>query len=193
MQTPYPYILTLVPYLSAAGELKTKPTQHSVKTLSESGLQPDILVCRTEHSLDESIRGKVARFCNVDIEDVIESIDARSIYEVPLLMQKEGLDTRVIEKLKLETHEPDLDQWIKFVDAVCNPSHEIEIALVGKYVEHHDSYKSIVEAFVHAGAINEVKVIIRWIQSDNLERSNVAQALSEYKESWWPQDSVDEV
>ncbi|MEC8141360.1 MAG: CTP synthase [Bacteroidota bacterium] len=170
--------LTLVPYLSAAGELKTKPTQHSVKTLSESGLQPDILVCRTEHSLDESIRGKVARFCNVDIEDVIESIDARSIYEVPLLMQKEGLDTRVIEKLKLETHEPDLDQWIKFVDAVCNPSHKIEIALVGKYVEHHDSYKSIVEAFVHAGAINEVKVIIRWIQSDNLERSNVAQALS---------------
>ena len=170
--------LTLVPYLSAAGELKTKPTQHSVKTLSESGLQPDILVCRTEHSLDESIRGKVARFCNVDIEDVIESIDARSIYEVPLLMQKEGFDTRVIEKLKLETHEPDLDQWIKFVDAVCNPSHEIEIALVGKYVEHHDSYKSIVEAFVHAGAINEVKVIIRWIQSDNLERSNVAQALS---------------
>lgn len=170
--------LTLVPYLSAAGELKTKPTQHSVKTLSESGLQPDILVCRTEHSLDESIREKVARFCNVDIEDVIESIDARSIYEVPLLMQKEGLDTRVIEKLKLETHEPDLDQWIKFVDAVCNPSHKIEIALVGKYVEHHDSYKSIVEAFVHAGAINEVKVIIRWIQSDNLERSNVAQALS---------------
>ena len=130
--------LTLVPYLSAAGELKTKPTQHSVKTLSESGLQPDILVCRTEHPLDESIRGKVARFCNVDLEDVIESIDARSIYEVPLLMQKEGLDARVIEKLKLETHEPDLDQWIQFVDAVCNPSHEIEIAFVGKYVEHHD-------------------------------------------------------
>ncbi|MBK98720.1 MAG: CTP synthetase [Balneola sp.] len=170
--------LTLVPYLSAAGELKTKPTQHSVKTLSESGLQPDILVCRTEHSLDESIRGKVASFCNVDIKDVIESIDARSIYEVPLLMQKEGLDTRVIEKLKLETHEPDLDQWIKFVDAVCNPSHKIDIALVGKYVEHHDSYKSIVEAFVHAGALNEVKVIIRWIQSDDLEPGNVIQALA---------------
>lgn len=170
--------LTLVPYLSAAGELKTKPTQHSVKTLSQSGLQPDILVCRTEHPLDESIRGKVARFCNVDVEDVIESIDARSIYEVPLLMQKEGLDTRVIEKLKLETPEPDLDQWIQFVDAVCNPSHKIEVALVGKYVEHHDSYKSIVEAFVHAGAINDVKVSIRWVQSDNLDANNVAEALS---------------
>ena len=170
--------LTLIPYLSAAGELKTKPTQHSVKTLSESGLQPDILVCRTEYPLDESIRGKVARFCNVDLEDVIESIDARSIYEVPLLMQKEGLDTRVIEKLKLETRQPDLDQWIQFVDAVCNPSHEIEIALVGKYVEHYDSYKSIVEAFVHAGAMNDVKVSIRWIQSDNLDTNNVVQALS---------------
>ncbi len=110
--------LTLVPYLAAAGELKTKPTQHSVKTLSESGLQPDILVCRTEHPLDESIRSKVARFCNVELEDVIESIDARSIYEVPLLMQQQKLDLRVIEKLKLDTKEPNLDNWIGFVEAV---------------------------------------------------------------------------
>lgn len=170
--------LTLVPYLAAAGELKTKPTQHSVKTLSESGLQPDILVCRTEHHLDDSIRGKVARFCNVDIEDVIESIDARSIYEVPLLMQEQKLDERVIEKLKLDTKEPNLDNWLGFVEAVCNPSGEIKIALVGKYVEHHDSYKSIVEAFIHAGAVNDCKVKIIWVQSDNLTAKNVAKKLA---------------
>tara|TARA_R110000868_G_scaffold1211_2_gene9324 strand:+ start:45473 stop:47128 length:1656 start_codon:yes stop_codon:yes gene_type:complete len=169
--------LTLVPYLAAAGELKTKPTQHSVKTLSESGLQPDILVCRTEHPLDESIRSKVARFCNVDLEDVIESIDARSIYEVPLLMQQQKLDERVIEKLKLETKEPNLENWIGFVEAVCNPSGYIEIALVGKYVEHHDSYKSIVEAFIHAGAVNDCKVKIKWVQSDNLTEKNVSKKL----------------
>ncbi|MEX0844489.1 MAG: CTP synthase [Balneolaceae bacterium] len=165
--------LTLVPYLAAAGELKTKPTQHSVKTLSESGLQPDILVCRSEHKLDETIRRKVAQFCNVDIEDVIESIDAESIYEVPLLMQEEGLDKRVIEKLKLKTTKPNLDNWIGFVEAVCNPSGEINIALVGKYVEHHDSYKSIVEAFIHAGAVNDCRVNVKWIQSDHLTRENV--------------------
>ena len=170
--------LTLVPYLAAAGELKTKPTQHSVKTLSESGLQPDILVCRTEHALDESIRSKVARFCNVEIEDVIESIDARSIYEVPLLMQQQKLDERVIDKLKLETKEANLDNWIGFVEAVCNPSGSIQIALVGKYVEHHDSYKSIVEAFIHAGAVNDCKVQIKWVQSDNLSEKNVAKKLA---------------
>ncbi len=169
--------LTLVPYLAAAGELKTKPTQHSVKTLSESGLQPDILVCRTEHHLDETIRRKVAQFCNVEIEDVIESADAKSIYEVPLLMQKEGLDKRVIDKLNLKTSKPKLDNWIGFVEAVCNPSGEINIALVGKYVEHHDSYKSIVEAFIHAGAVNDCKVNIKWIQSDNLTKDNVSDVL----------------
>ncbi len=163
--------LTLIPYLSAAGELKTKPTQHSVKTLSESGMQPDILVCRTEHPIDDSIRRKVALFCNVELEDVIESRDANSIYEVPLLMRDEGLDSRVISKLGLETGEPVLDNWMGFVDAVCNPSKKIKIALVGKYVEHHDSYKSIVEAFVHAGAVNDCKVEIEWVQSDSLEPS----------------------
>lgn len=167
--------LTLVPYLAAAGELKTKPTQHSVKTLSESGLQPDILVCRTEYELDDTIRRKVAQFCNVDLEDVIQSLDASSIYEVPLLMQKEGLDKRVIEKLKLKTTKPNLDNWIGFVEAVCNPSGEINIALVGKYVEHHDSYKSIVEAFVHAGAVNDCKVNIRWVQSDHLSPKTVGE------------------
>lgn len=171
--------LTLVPYLAAAGELKTKPTQHSVKTLSESGLQPDILVCRSEHHLDDTIRRKVAQFCNVDIEDVIESRDARSIYEVPLLMQEEGLDKRVIEKLNLETEEPKLDNWIGFVEAVCNPSGSIKIALVGKYVEHHDSYKSIVEAFIHAGAVNDCKVEIEWVQSDDLTRENIKDKLKD--------------
>lgn len=165
--------LTLVPYLAAAGELKTKPTQHSVKTLSESGLQPDILVCRTEYSLDDTIRSKVARFCNVEMEDVIESRDAESIYEVPLLMQEQELDLRVIEKLELETVEPDLSNWISFVKAVTNPSGSIRIALVGKYVEHHDSYKSIVEAFIHAGAMNDCKVEIQWVQSDELTADNV--------------------
>jgi CTP synthase len=170
--------LTLVPYLAAAGELKTKPTQHSVKTLSESGLQPDIIVCRSEHTLDNSIRSKVARFCNVDLEDVIASLDAKSIYEVPLLMKEEGLDKRVIEKLQLETTEYNLDNWIGFVEAVCAPSGEIEIALVGKYVEHHDSYKSIVEAFIHGGAVNDCKVKIRWVQSDDLKKGNVASKLN---------------
>ena len=170
--------LTLVPYLAAAGELKTKPTQHSVKTLSESGLQPDIIVCRSEHTLDNSIRSKVARFCNVDLEDVIASLDANSIYEVPLLMKEEGLDKRVIEKLQLETTEEyNLDNWIGFVEAVCAPSGAIEIALVGKYVEHHDSYKSIVEAFIHGGAVNDCKVNIRWVQSDDLTKDNIASKL----------------
>lgn len=171
--------LTLIPYLAAAGELKTKPTQHSVKTLSESGLQPDILVCRSEHPVDESIRSKIARFCNVEREDVISSLDARTIYEVPLLMKEEGLDQRVIEKLGLETSEPNLDSWINFVDKVCNPSTEIKIALVGKYVEHHDSYKSIVEAFVHAGAVNDCKVNIEWVQSDDITETNVSQKLKD--------------
>ncbi len=171
--------LTLIPYLSAAGELKTKPTQHSVKMLSESGMQPDILVCRTEHSLDESIRKKVALFCNVELEDVIESIDAESIYEVPLLMRQEGLDSRVISKLGLETGEPVLDNWMGFVDAVLNPSKSIKIALVGKYVEHHDSYKSIAEAFVHAGAVNDCKVEIKWVQSDSLDAADIPEVFKD--------------
>lgn len=169
--------LTLVPFLAAAGELKTKPTQHSVKTLSESGLQPDIIVCRSEYSLDNSIRSKVARFCNVDLEDVIASLDAKSIYEVPLLMKEEGLDKRVIEKLQLETKDYNLDNWIGFVEAVTAPSGSVEIALVGKYVEHHDSYKSIVEAFIHGGAVNDCKVNIRWVQSDDLTKENVSEKL----------------
>lgn len=169
--------LTLVPYLAAAGELKTKPTQHSVKTLSESGLTPDILVCRSEYQLDESIRRKIAQFCNVENEDVIASLDAESIYEVPLLMQQEGLDSRVIEKLDLPAKNADLTRWIEFVDKVKHPKHEVNIALIGKYVEHHDAYKSIAEALIHGGAVNDSRVNVKWVQSDYLTEENVASKL----------------
>ncbi len=171
--------LTLIPYLSAARELKTKPTQHSVKTLSESGLQPDMIVARSEYPLDISIRRKIALFCNVDMEDVIASLDAPSIYEVPLLMQKEKLDERVIEKLELPAKDPDLEQWTNFVKAVRNPSSAIKIALVGKYVEHHDAYKSIAEAFIHSGAVNDCRVEIAWIHSDDIDQTNVQKKLGD--------------
>lgn len=169
--------LTLVPYLAAAGELKTKPTQHSVKTLSESGLTPDILVCRSEYELDGTIRRKIAQFCNVAVEDVIASLDAESIYEVPLLMQKEGLDLRVIDKLGLPAKNADLKRWKEFVNRIKFPKTELEIALVGKYVEHHDAYKSIVEALIHGGAVNDTKVNIRWVQSEELNEQNVEKEL----------------
>ncbi len=151
--------LTLVPYLAAAGELKTKPTQHSVKTLLEAGIQPDILVCRTEHPLGSEIKKKVARFCNVERDAVIESMDVSSIYEVPLLMQKEGLDKVVLRKLGIvDNTEVKLEQWCNFLEGLQNPKKEITIGLVGKYVELQDAYKSISEAIIHAGARNVCKV-----------------------------------
>jgi CTP synthase len=166
--------LTLVPYLNAAKELKTKPTQHSVKLLSETGIHPDILVCRTEHPLPVELRKKIALFCNVNINSVIESIDADTIYDVPLLMKKEKLDERVLAKLKLSNkNEPDLDNWKIFLGKLKNPTSEITIALVGKYVELPDAYKSITEAFIHAGAMNECKVHIRWISSETLLKDNL--------------------
>ena len=169
--------LTLVPYLAAAGELKTKPTQHSVRALSESGLSPDLLVCRSEHPLDDSIRGKIARFCNVERQDVVASLDAATIYEVPLLMRDEGLDERVIEKLGLEGREPDLRAWTEFVERVKNPGRSVRICLAGKYVEHHDAYKSITEAFVHAGAVNGCRVDVHWVQTENLTDESVVEHL----------------
>lgn len=170
--------LTLVPYLKSAGELKTKPTQHSVKQLSESGIQPDILVCRTEHPLPIEIRKKVAQFCNVQINSVIEAMDAETIYDVPLLMRKEKLDERVISKLKLPTKgEPVLDSWKEFLGKLKNPIDEVNIGLVGKYVELKDAYKSIVEAFIHAGAINECKVNLKWISSESLNDETISQVL----------------
>lgn len=161
--------LTLVPYLKSAGELKTKPTQHSVKTLLEAGIQPDILVCRTEHHLPQEIRRKLALFCNVHINSVIESIDAETIYDVPLLMKKEKLDERVISKMRLiPKQESNIESWRDFLGRLKNPTEEVDIALVGKYVELHDAYKSIAEAFIHAGAANECKVNLHWIKAEDL-------------------------
>ncbi|MBD0778988.1 CTP synthase [Maribacter sp. ANRC-HE7] len=163
--------LTLVPYLSAAGELKTKPTQHSVKTLMESGIKADILVCRTEHELSDEIKNKLALFCNVRREAVIQSIDASTIYDVPILMQQEGLDTVTLKKLALsDTTPPDLKQWDQFLRRHKNPKHEVTIGLVGKYVELQDSYKSILESFIHAGASNEVRVNVRFIHSEHISK-----------------------
>ena len=170
--------LTLIPYLSTSGELKTKPTQHSVKTLLEYGIQPDILVCRTEYHLDNVLRKKIALFCNVEQECVIESIDAKSIYEVPLLMLKEKLDTVVCQKLELyHAIEPDLKKWNEFLKNLQIPKQEINIALIGKYVELKDSYISIAESLIHAGSKNKTKVTLHWIHSSKLEDENCGKLL----------------
>ncbi|MDR2027628.1 MAG: CTP synthase [Prevotellaceae bacterium] len=174
--------LTLVPYLSAAGELKTKPTQHSVKSLLEAGVQPDILVLRTEKSLGEDIRNKVARFCNVEQGCVIESIDVSSIYEVPMLMQKEGLDRTVLRKLGYATKESskiEMDDWADFVSKLKKPESEVQIVLVGKYTALPDAYKSISEAFIHAGAANRVKVKLKMLNSELITAENVNSILSD--------------
>ncbi len=161
--------LTLVPYLSAAGELKTKPTQHSVKTLMESGIKADILVCRTEHELSDDLRDKLALFCNVKREAVIQSIDADTIYDVPNLMLQEGLDSVALKKLALpENNTPDLSRWNEFIKRHKNPKDTVKIGLVGKYVELQDSYKSILESFIHAGAENEIKVEVTTIHSEHI-------------------------
>lgn len=173
--------LTLIPYLAAAGELKTKPTQHSVKTLMESGIQADILVCRTEHELSDELRQKLALFCNVKREAVIQSIDASTIYDVPNLMLEEGLDKVALKKLNLpEKTAPDLKQWNDFLFKLKNPKHTVNIGLVGKYVELQDSYKSILEAFIHAGAANETKVNIVSVHSEHIDKSNAAEKLKDF-------------
>ena len=170
--------LTLVPYLSASGELKTKPTQHSVKVMLENGIQPDVLVLRSEHPLTTDIRKKVALFCNVDIQSVVQSIDVSTIYEVPLLMKEEKLDVTVLRKLGLsENDEPKLTKWKQFIDKLKNPKKEITVGLVGKYVELPDSYKSIMESFVHAGSVNQCKVNVKCIHSEKITEDNVAEKL----------------
>lgn len=162
--------LTLIPYLKAAKELKTKPTQHSVKELQKNGIQADILVCRTEHPITMDIRRKLALFCNVDVSSVIEALDAETIYDVPLLMLKEKLDTTVITKLRLtDRREPELVKWKAFLGKLKNPLNEIRIGLVGKYNELQDAYKSIYESFVHGGAINETRIKVIPIHSEQLE------------------------
>ncbi len=170
--------LTLIPYLAAAGELKTKPTQHSVKTLMQSGINPDVLVCRTEHEISEDIKRKLALFCNVKQEDVIQSIDADTIYDVPNLMFEEGLDAVILKKLHLSSEgKPQLTAWNNFLHKYKNPTSTVEIGLIGKYVELQDSYKSITEALIHASATNETKVEIRWIHSEDLTPGNVTDQL----------------
>jgi len=161
--------LTLIPFIKAAGEIKTKPTQHSVKTLLEIGVQPDILICRTEKPISKELREKIALFCNVEVGSVIEGRDVQSIYEVPLMYEKESLPENVIEKLNLKCGKPNLKQWIRFVNKLKKPSGRVRIAICGKYIELKDAYKSISEAFVHAGAENDVEVQLDWIRAEDVE------------------------
>ena len=171
--------LTLVPYLSAAKELKTKPTQHSVQMLQQSGVQPDVIVCRTEHPLTPELRKKVALFCNVKPGHVIQSIDAWSIYQVPLNMHEEHLDELVVRHLQVDNFaQPDMKEWNEFLSKLRHPKSEVDIALVGKYVELQDAYKSILEAFVHAGAANECKVRVHTVHSEHLNEDNAHEVLS---------------
>ncbi|MDR9373812.1 MAG: CTP synthase [Schleiferiaceae bacterium] len=172
--------LTLIPHLAATGELKTKPTQHSVQKLQESGVRPDILVCRAEQHISEEIRRKLAQFCNVNKEAVIESIDAETIYAVPILMRNQNLDSVVLKRLGLPIEDNlDLVNWKDFLYKIRYPKHEVEIGLIGKYVELHDSYKSITEAFIHAGAANECKVKIRWLHAENINSESAHKYMEE--------------
>ena len=174
--------LTLVPYLSATGELKTKPTQHSVKVLLENGIQPDILVLRTEHELTGDIRRKVASFCNVKLESVVQSINVSTIYEVPLLMQEEKLDISVLQKLDIPVKGiPRLEQWKKFLKKVKKPKYKVKVALVGKYVELADSYKSINESFIHAGAMNDCAVEVKYVHSEEIFENNLNECFKDIK------------
>jgi CTP synthase len=172
--------LTLIPYLKAAKELKTKPTQHSVKMLSQEGVQPDVIVCRTEESLSPDIRRKIALFCNVKQEAVIEALDASTIYEVPLIMVKEKLDLICLKKMNITGYpEPELGKWKEFIDKLSHPKGKVTIGLIGKYIELQDAYKSILEAFVHAGAMNECKVQIQNVHSEFITADNVAEKLGQ--------------
>lgn len=172
--------LTLIPYLAASGELKTKPTQHSVRLLMESGIQSDVLVCRTEHSIPKEIFSKLAQFCNVKQGNVIECLDADTIYDVPLMLREQNFDDVVLEGLHLSTDsKPDLENWKSFLDNYKNPEHKIRIALVGKYVSLQDSYKSITEAFTHAGASLKTEVDVKWVYSGDLTEDNLAETFGD--------------
>ena len=172
--------LTLIPFLAAAGELKTKPTQHSVKTLMESGISADIIVCRTEHELTEDLREKLALFCNVKREAIIQSIDVNTIYDVPLKMLEEGLDRVVLDKLQLQPKQShQLEAWNAFLKRFKNPKHQIKIGLVGKYVELQDSYKSILESLIHAGADQETDVEVVSLHSEEIDLGNVHEVFGE--------------
>ena len=169
--------VTLVPYLGKSGELKTKPTQHSVKELRTIGIQPDIIVCRTEKSLTDELKSKIGLFCNIEGKSVIQNLDADHLYEVPLMLHDEGLDNLVIEKLHLGCKDIDNSEWIEMVNRIKNLKHSVEIALVGKYVELHDAYISVVEALSHGGYANDSKVKIRWINAEDIENGDVNEIL----------------
>jgi len=169
--------VTLVPYIKAAGEIKTKPTQHSVKTLLEIGIQPDFLVCRSEAPISKEVREKIALFTNVDVNAVVDAHDVSTIYEVPLQFAKEEIDEIILEKLDLTCPRPNLKEWRAFVSSVKNPKGSITIGVCGKYTDHQDAYKSIAESFVHAGAANDVKVDLRWIRAEDVERDGAATQL----------------
>ncbi len=171
--------VTLIPYLSKAGELKTKPTQHSVKELRSIGIQPDILVCRTEKELSEDLKSKIALFCNVSQGDVIQNLDADTLYEVPLLLENEGLPQLVCKHLDLECREPDLNNWINMVQKAKQPRGKVKIALVGKYVELRDAYLSVAEALSHAGIDNDVEVDIDWVHSEQVNKKNYIDMLKD--------------
>ena len=171
--------VTLVPYIKSAGELKTKPTQHSVKTLLEIGVQPDILICRTERRLSKEMKEKIALFCNVESQSVIEGRDVETIYEIPLMFEKEGLDSIVIEKLNLKCGKSDLRQWSRAVNRIKNPSDHVIIGVVGKYTDLKDAYKSINESFIHAGAENDVAVELKWIRAEDLDGTNLDEYLGD--------------
>lgn len=165
--------VTLIPYLAKSGEMKTKPTQHSVKELLSVGIQPDIIVCRTEHPINEDMKSKIALFCNVEKDCVIENLDASTLYQVPLMLEKEGLARIVCRKLNIADTEPDLTEWEEIIEKDLNRKDKVRIALVGKYVELHDAYISIVESLHHAGIHNATKIEIDWINSENITKENV--------------------
>ncbi|WP_069650536.1 CTP synthase [Caloranaerobacter ferrireducens] len=171
--------VTLVPYLAKAGELKTKPTQHSVKELRSIGIQPDVIVCRTEKPLTQEIKQKIGLFCNLDHNNVVQNLDAETLYEVPLMLEKEGLPQMVIKHLGLECSEPDLTEWKEIVDRLKNPKGKVKIALVGKYVELKDAYISVAEALRHAGIANEVEIDIDWIHSEQIDENNCGELLKD--------------
>jgi CTP synthase len=175
--------LTLVPYIKTAHEIKTKPTQHSVKGLREIGIQPDILLCRCDRPLSQELKAKIALFCNVEESAVIEAIDAESIYHVPLKLGKEGLDDLVVEKLRLDVGPPDLEEWEKMVHKIYSMTESVDVAIVGKYIQIVDAYKSIIESFTHAGVANDVHVNLRWVDAEKIEEDG--------PEKWL--DSVDGV
>jgi len=169
--------VTLVPYIASAGEVKTKPTQHSVKNLLELGIQPDVLICRSEKKLSKELRDKIALFCNVNSKAVISAYDCSSIYEVPLVLHKEKFDQTVLERLHLPDKKINIENWEQFVESVKNPAEKVEIALCGKYIDHMDAYKSIMESFIHSGAENKCKVVVRPISAEALETESVDKLL----------------